>query len=157
MAKNNQFDSRNAQVGQNQSFDIPPTGALDRDDFIDQFEIVDQGNGMDKAEMLAFMEEPVQVRLMDTTEPNAAQIVQFSVNGVSQFMIRGKVQTIKRKFLEVMARAKTMALSTPEILDSNGNRTTRIVKSYGSTYPFQVISDRNPKGAQWLEKILSEQ
>jgi hypothetical protein len=156
MAKNNNFDTRSAQIGQDQSFDIPATGALDRDDFKDAFEIVDGPTGMDKAEMLKFMDENVQVRLMDVAEPNAAQIVQFSVNGVSQFMVRGKTQTIKRKFLEVMARAKTMAISTPEITDANGNRTTRIVKAYGSAYPFQVISDRNPKGAAWLEKILQE-
>lgn len=150
------IDTRNHKIGQDQSFDIPSVGSIDRDDFIDQFEIVGNGDGMDKAEMLSFMDENLSIRLMETTEPNAAQLVQVACNGVNQFLMRGKVQNVKRKFVEILARARTTNLSTPEYIDSNGNRATRIVKSAGLTYPFQVISDRNPKGAAWLEKILSE-
>src|SRR5690606_33496301 len=99
---NKTIDTRNHKIGQEQTFDIPPTGALDRDDFIDQFEIVEGPTGMDKAEMLKFMDENLTIRLMETTEPNAAQLVQVSCNGVNQFLMRGKVQQVKRKFVEVL-------------------------------------------------------
>jgi hypothetical protein len=138
------------------SYDIPPTGPIDKEAFMDAFEIVDGPTGMDKAETLSFMDEPVTIRILETSEPNASQICQLSVNGTNQFVIRGRSVTIKRKFVEVLARARTGIISTPEYTDSTGARATRIVKNSGLTYPFSVISDRNPKGAAWLEAILSE-
>ena len=151
------IDTNDLQVGQEQSFDIPITGDIDREDFRDQFETVDTPEWQDKARILAFMEEPVKIRISPETSPNAEQIFQVSVNGVNQFFVRDTIQTVKRKFVEVLARARPETLSTPEYIDSTGNRATRIHKTYGLRYPFSVLHDPNPDGHVWLEAILREQ
>jgi hypothetical protein len=151
-----EIDTNELQVGQQQSFDVPTTGSIDHDDFRDQFESVDTPNWKEQAKILSFMEEPVTVRVHETENPNADQLIQTSVNGVNQFFIRGEVQTVKRMFIEVLARARPENISTPEYVDGKGNRATRIVKTFGLKYPFSVIADRNPDGHAWLEGILRE-
>jgi hypothetical protein len=151
-----ELDTNELQVGQTQSFDVPTTGSIDRDDFHDQFETVDTPNWKEQAKTLAFMEEIVAVRVHESENPNAEQLIQTSVNGINQFFIRGEVQKVKRMFVEVLARARPENVTTPEYVDAKGNRATRIVKTHGLKYPFSVISDRNPDGHAWLEGILRE-
>lgn len=145
------------QVGQAQSFDIPLTGSINPEDFKDNFEIVDGPQYDDQAKLLKFMEEPVKVMINDNGMPNAAQTIQLSVQGVNQFLIRGVPICIKRKFVEILARAKTEILQTPEYLDASGNRATRLTKSHVLLHPFSILEDRNPNGSKWLENILKEQ
>ena len=103
----------------------------------------------------AFMNELVTVRLADTTDENAAQHIILSVNGTTQPMFRGVAQTIKRKYLEVLARCKESKYTQRT---ANPNEPDRIamVQRTAFAYPFELIEDKNPKGAAWLANILAE-
>lgn len=105
---------------------------------------------------LAMAEEMVDVMVHESTDPNAENPVQVSCNGVNQFFYRGHTQSVKRKFLEILARAKRTSISTPEGTNANGERTTVIRKASALAYPFSVMRDPNPNGAAWLRKVLSQ-
>lgn len=151
-----QLDTNEMQVGQNQAFDIPNTGHIDRENFRDEFETVDTPTWKDTAKLAAFMEQEVLIVISDTELPNAEQVIQLAVQGKNQFVFRSKPTWVKRKYLEVLARARPEAISTQEFTDASGNRATRIHKTSGQKYPFRILEDKNPDGYRWLECILKE-
>lgn len=155
--KNNPSDTRDMKVGQRQEHDVPASGKLDRSQFQDEFTTVDSPRWEEKAKTLSAFEEMVEVMVAEDSHPNAEQIVHLSVNGRNQFLFRGKPTWIKRKFLHVLAAARPESLSTPEYTDANGNRATKIIKTPGLKYPFQVLTDMNPDGRRLLESALSGQ
>lgn len=146
----------NMQVGQNQSHIMPAFGPVDVENFADQFQVVDGPEWPQKADALAFMEEPVMVRLATTTDPNAERFPHVGVNGVNQFFERGKPQVVKRKFVEALARSKPVTVKTLDAKDFDGNDTKVIEKTTGIRYPFEVLRDDNPRGPAWLSKVLAE-
>lgn len=139
--------------------DLPASGYIDTsetyEELASQFEVVDK---IDKTELelVAFMEEEVEVVILDSEKDNAEQVIHLCHNGRNQFMLRGVKTRIKRKFLDILARAKTEIVRTPEVIDSSGNNTRSIKLSSTLCYPFQVISDRNPMGRDWLERVIAE-
>lgn len=138
---------------------LPATGKVSRkkiqSDLVQEVELADAHGISDKAAQLAFMEEHLEVMVHESADPNAEAIVETWVNGVAQRFIRGQTQTVRRKYVEVLARAKTTGIQTREASDYNGDRTTAIVKSTALKYPFSVVRDNNPRGAAWLKQVMS--
>lgn len=103
----------------------------------------------------AFMEEQVLVRVHPSSEQNAEAIVDVYNNGTPQRFPRGHWVIARRKFVEVLARAKPFSITTPEYNDGNGDRATRIDKHAGLRYPFEM-RDTNPMGTAWLNSVMAE-
>jgi hypothetical protein len=101
------------------------------------------------------MEEIVQVHIPITGAPNEEQFVDVANGGVKQFIARGQWQNVRRKFVEVLARAKAMRVTTPKYTDSAGNDSTRLVQTPALKYPFEM-RDKNPDGPVWLQRVLAE-
>lgn len=102
-----------------------------------------------------FMNEPVLICITPTADKGAEQVIDVYNDGIPQRFVRGHWTVAKRKFVEVLARSKPFGVTTPEITDGNGNRTTRIDVTHGLRYPFEM-KDRNPRGQSWLQNILQE-
>lgn len=146
-----------AYSAKTKTHDIPATGKLDRETFLDEFEIIDGSRGIKElAATEAFYEEEVEVVVSESDNPNLEQLIQVGVNGTNQFFIRGVPVIVKRKFLEGLCRARPESITTQEYLDANGNRSTRVIKTPGLKFPFRVLRDSNPRGREWLEKLLQE-
>lgn len=148
------LDTTDFPIGQPETVTMPITG--DPELVREAIQPVDGPDWQSKAELLAFMEEPVTIRLETSHDKNAAIVVQTWNDGRPQNFIRGKEQTVKRKFVEVLARAKVQSFGNVELKDADGNNTVAWPKSTSQAYPFQVIRDDNPKGRDWLKKILAE-
>lgn len=117
---------------------------------------------------LAFMEEPVTIRIQPSMEKFAPKVVQCWVNGKgAEQLTNGKwmqcgwlpvnhVVTTRRKYVEVLARAKQEGISTRVVKheDSEDNFADRYTSM---KYPFSVLSDANPRGHEWLSRILMGQ
>lgn len=142
------------QVGQDNPRDMPIDGpAMITDAMI---EPVDGFNWKKKAEELAFLEEFVEILVHETTDENAEQIPGFGVNGRWQYFERGVQQSVRRKYVERLARCKRTAYTQRRERDSNGDDTMRHYPHTALKYPFSVIIDHNPRGRDWLRKILAE-
>lgn len=127
-------------------------GEIGRGD-VDELERV---GDMRKAEKLAFMEEPVTIVVMSSGDENETDLVQVAVNGVTQFMRRDEPITVKRKYVERLARAKKTDFNQA-LDDSKGEVSFNILtRRHSLRFPFSVIQDSNPKGAGWLKAILME-
>lgn len=109
-----------------------------------------------KLEALAFNEELITVQVADSEDPNAERVIEVGVNGKKQFFKRGQPQTVKRKYVEALARAKVTNYSqrvdaTDPLVMNRLNPRTAL------RYPFALLEDANPRGGQaWLRQIMSE-
>ena len=114
---------------------------------------------------LAFMEEPVTIRLEPSSDKNAAMVFPIWVNGKrAEVYQRGRWEeigylpvgvplVIKRKVLEVIVRAKVDTVQT-RIIDENGDRPNNVISRFTSpVHSFSIIEDRNPRGAAWVSEI----
>jgi hypothetical protein len=116
---------------------------------------IDSPDFKSMADELAFMNEMVAVRIHESTDKNAEKIIFVSNDGTPQRFVRGQYVAAKRKYVEVLARAKPFSVATPETFDGNGDRTTSIRTTVGLMYPFDM-QDRNPRGQAWLQRVLAE-
>lgn len=148
------IDTREQELNKDIDLILPASGDIVRND--QQIEVMDTPIADNYAASLAFMEEPVEVMLHESTDPNADNPVQVACNGVNQFFWRGQPITVKRKFVEILARSKQTAIQTKEVRDHSGALTTAIGKTTALRYPFSIISDQNRNGAVWLKRTLSE-
>jgi hypothetical protein len=114
---------------------------------------------------LAFMEEPVTIRLEPSSDKNAAMAFPIWVNGKPAEVFQnnrwdeigylpvGRVLVVKRKVLEVIIRAKTDTVHT-EIRDMDQERPNNVVQRFTSpVHSFSVIEDRNPRGPAWITEL----
>lgn len=102
-----------------------------------------------------FMDEKVLVRILPSSDKHAEKIICIGNGGTNQHFLRGEWTIAKRKYVEVLARAKPFSVQTPEITDGNGDRTTKIDLSHGLRYPFEM-RDQNPIGQTWLNHIMQQ-
>lgn len=118
--------------------------------------LVAPAEGLDNgyAAHLAFMEEKMEIMVHESTDANAEPIVQVGVNGINQFFPRGEPVQCKRKFVEVLARARETSIST-QTITTDRDVINRINRHTALRYPFSVIRDENPKGAAWLKSVLA--
>jgi hypothetical protein len=126
----------------------------------------------DYAAALAFMEEPLTIRIEQSDEENAPVAVECWVNGKGAEVlnpITGKFDEInclpiggpiitKRKYVEVLARSRSDRVVATEVdnrpaANKDGWKVER--RSLRKTL-FSVIHDPNPKGHEWLTRLYAE-
>lgn len=150
----NKLDTTTLTIGQHKNRDMPSTG----DAKVDDLSVIEMADGptISKKDMeLAFLEEPVEIFVHESTDPNAEPIVQTGCNGRTQLFVRGLNQIVKRKFVGVLAEAKKTSYTQQRYKDANGNDGIRNVPRTALLYPFSVVNDSNRAGADWLKKILA--
>lgn len=135
---------------------LPPLD-LSRHRVQDTIEPVDGPVISDEVAMTAFMEEPVTVMLEHTNERYQAPIVgPFGVNGEHLWFPVGVPVKIKRKFLEVLARAQPWEVRTHHQDATVERPINEVLRTQRKRYPFSLIADENPKGRDWLRKVMME-
>ena len=103
---------------------------------------------------LAFMEEVMTIRLERTAEKNAPRWHAFYVNGRPEWVPVGVPWKLKRKYVEVIARAQPYDVQTEVVEIMGQDPQNKIVRDARVKYPFSVVHDPNPAGPDWLAKIL---
>lgn len=140
------------------TLEMPVSGSLDNmlrpDQYIEP--ISDITTFKDKAAKLAFLEEFLIIRIHETGNLNDEPIVQLGVNGRQVFIKRGVDSIVRRKYVEMLLRAKPENLQTRIERDGQGNPRNFIDKTRALKYPFSIVRDDNPMGRAWERKIRME-
>ncbi len=123
---------------------------------IQEVEAVERPVSKDFVEQLAFMEETLLVQVHQSTNPEDETIVEVFCNGRPQRFIRGMKQEVKRKFIEVLARARRTRFGNEKYKDAEGIDAYRYPSNTALRYPFTVLNDPNPRGPDWLRALLQE-
>lgn len=128
--------------------------------------LVDEPLNKDWADALLFNEEPVTIRLEPSTDKHAAAAFPVWCNGkgceVFQagqwmeigYLPVGRPLTIKRKYLEIIIRAKVDNIEADFIERMNQDPQNVVRRRTAAVHSFSVLEDRNPKGGAWLSEML---
>ncbi|NIB43814.1 hypothetical protein HBA55_29700 [Pseudomaricurvus alkylphenolicus] len=148
------FESEEHQVGQDGTRQFNADGELEPL----HNERLDEAWLKDKAKILAFMEESVEVEIADVTDQHADATFPIWVNGQCEVFQRGTRKWVKRKFVEGLARARTTSYrnelrTNPE----TGERFYAWPRQTGFRYPFSVVTENNPNGSRWLAETMRQE
>lgn len=126
--------------------------SLDKQNLI---QVTDQPLDNDTIAMLAFMEEPVEIHLHETTDENAEQVFEININGRPEFFRRGETKTVKRYYVDRMLRMKETKYRQKEDF-INGERTMIQIPVTAMKYPFSITRDLNKLGDSWRKAVAAE-
>lgn len=113
--------------------------------------VTDTVRDMDDLATEAFMHEPVKIRVHGTAAEGELPIISVLCNGVCQPIPRDTDVVVKRKYVEVLARAKTVTYKQASNPMDPADIT--MVPTVTNSYPFAVIEDTD-KGKRWLRELL---
>lgn len=116
---------------------------------------------------LAFMEEPVMIRISESTNSDFPEThVPVQVNGKDAEVLQngkwlsigwlpiGTPLTTKRKYVEVLARSTSDVVTTVhDGADVEKPRNT-VKRRTKAQYPLSILQDNNPRGHEWLSRIM---
>lgn len=104
-----------------------------------------------------FMNEDIVLVLHDTNDENALPAVSITVNERSVHIVRGQPTKLKRKYVEVLARARTTNYKQKPINPLQLDDSNRLLPKTGLSYPFMVTQDPSgDKGRAWLQNLLMQ-
>lgn len=150
----NKIDTNELDVGQKTHIDIPGEGIIDRSAIREEGIDVVPAVALDSyAAELAFMEEPVEVEVHESNDPNAETYVDLYCNGIPQRVKRGEPIVVKRKYVQILANARQVSMST-ETRVQGEDVINRVSKRSALRYPFSVTRDDNRRGRDWLRQQL---
>lgn len=152
----NTFETEEQTIGQDNDRPMKATGAARDSLEAAGFEVVDKPMNLGKEEALAFNEEELVVMVHDSDNEKEMPLPIVQNGGISQAFIRGQEQVVKRKFVEILARCKVTSYTQTKETDSVGNETMINHPHTKLLYSFSVIQDPNPRGRDWLQKLLQE-
>jgi hypothetical protein len=111
------------------------------------------------------MEEPVTIRIEPSSDKNAMGAFPVWVNGrgaeVYQngrwdsiaYLPVGQVLVIKRKYLEVIIRAKVDTIHT-KIQEMDSERPNNVINRFTTpVHSFSILEDKNPRGPAWVTEL----
>lgn len=110
---------------------------------------------LDEFDELAFNEEVMTIRLERSQNNDVNYPVTVTVNGEQIDIPVGVPVKLKRKFVSVLAFCKQTKLSTPNVKIGEETSNNMLYRNSFQRYPFSVIHDPNPRGFDWLTKLLA--
>lgn len=109
----------------------------------------------EQAAMLAFMNEPVKVRIATSTDRNAEQVFELIVNGRSEIFRRGETKTVKRYYVDRLANCKVTTYTQQDVVNEQGVKQKLNIPHTALKYDFAIVEDSNPLGESWIKATLA--
>ena len=116
----------------------------------------EQALTMDYAAQLAFMEDVLTIRIERGRDKYSPQLIDVYVNGEPKWLPVGVPVNVKRKFVEVLARAQPFSVTTNVGTANDERPHNRIERVQNMQHPFSVIKDPNPAGYEWLTRTMMD-
>jgi hypothetical protein len=110
----------------------------------------------EKLAMLAFLNEPITIRIGTTTDKNAEQCFEININGRMEFFRRGETKTVKRYFVDHMLRLKQTVYTQKEVINAEGIKDILNIPHTALKHDFSVVRDDSPFGSSWLTAVMAE-
>ena len=107
------------------------------------------------AEVEAFMNQLLTVVVHKDGTQGAYDVITPNVNGTNQPIIRGEKQKIRRKYVEALAHSR-LTVYEQVIPDVNRPENFIMRETTVLAYPFSVMDDPHPDGAEWLNNLLAQ-
>ena len=107
-------------------------------------------------QMLAFMAEPVTVRMAETSDPNADDVFEIIVNGRIELFKRGQTKTVPRYYVDRLMRMRVTRIVQSEAKSASGEMCYLHTPVSSLKYDFSIERDTNPVGKDWQRAVMAE-
>lgn len=144
------------QIGQDSARELKSTGPAREALSSPVIEVVDRVVSKDKLENLRFNEDIMTVIVHESGNPTDTPRPEVWNDGRLFVFQRGQEMQVKRKFVEVLARAKKTTRGLRKVTDDNGIDHYEYPQKTALLYPFAVVHDPSPRGKAWLDAILAD-
>lgn len=106
--------------------------------------------------MMAFLREPVEIKIAENGDEQAEQVFEINVNGRLEFFRRGETKVVPRYIVDRLLRMKETRYMQKEVVNADGVKD--IVHPTVTTlkYDFAITGDRNPLGKAWARAVRAE-
>lgn len=164
-----ELDSRSIETEQKDPLKMPPLGESVQHPSTIVTPLDKPLNSEFLAE-IAFAEEPIKILIHRSVEKFASSTTDYiAINGTPAEMLfkngwvpmgylpRGVSFITKRKYVEVLARAKQDTVNTQVIERDNEDPQNFVERVTTSVMSFTVLEDKNPKGTEWLTRLVRSQ
>jgi hypothetical protein len=119
-------------------------------------QIVPASKMRDKAAEAKFMEEKVEIMIEAGNGPNDPEFVHAGHQGIAQYIKRGTVQAVKRKYLYSLLAANSVKFACAFGKDGSGNEYNRMSGSGQRAHRVSLVSDKNPEGGmKWVQDVVA--
>ncbi len=155
--KTGERHSKDLEIGQGESRLLKSEGAAD--EALEPSVIArlnDHPYDDEKMAMLAFMAEPVTIRMGTTTDKNAEQCFELNIGGRLEFFRRGETKTVPRYFVDRLLRLKQTVYSQKEVVNAEGVKDILHIPHTALKYDFAMVKDTNPLGPSWERAVAAE-
>ncbi len=143
-----------SDVPQDDPIDFEKLGRNGLTDTGDQYEHGVIEKDMSDPALESFMNEMVEIVLAESNADGDVAAIPLTVNGITQYAIRGVPIEVKRKYVEVLLRGRTTKYKQ-ELANPNDQYSGRPMPKTAPSYPFQVTRD-TPKGMAWAKEIRDQ-
>jgi len=111
----------------------------------------------DKMDQHKFDMEQIEIMVMPSASTYPDHSFTVGVNGRLRLIVRGRKQWLPRCYVEVLLRAKISSYGNREVVNQyNNEMTVENPETKSHRYPLQIMTDRNPKGVAWLERVSND-
>lgn len=143
---------------------LPESGAIDRVDVISA-----EATDREQLANLAFAEEPVEIMIDPPNEQFQPVAVDCWVNGrTPEVLVNGKWYskpalpigvpvTTKRKYVEVLIRARPDNVRTLHESTDVERPENRVSRTTRSSYALSILRDDSPRSAAWRQSLFAHQ
>lgn len=107
-------------------------------------------------DMEMFMQELLVIQIHTSTDRNAIPSVPLALNGDKVWVPRGVKVRIPRRLVGVLAQSQAKTFRTTPNPDPSADDGMIQRQSTGSSFPFSVLHDPNPRGPGWLRRVMRE-
>ncbi len=153
----NAMETAEQEIAQGNARILKSTGS--GKDALDQMEhqiICDRAVNDEQVQMLAFMNEPVTIRIATTTDKDADQVFELNINSRLEFFRRGETKTVPRYFVDRLLRLKQTVYTQREVTNQEGVKDILHDPHTALKYDFSIVRDANPIGQMWEKSVLAE-
>ena len=102
-------------------------------------------------ELEAFMNEKVEIYVHADRDEGSLDVITPNVNGTNQPLVRGRNATVKRKYVEALARCHTIKY-TQAAADPSRPENIALIARKIPDYPFDVVTDTR-RGRDWIKQL----
>jgi hypothetical protein len=134
---------------------VVKTSAKGGVDGVQMVQVAERLPDPEKLANLAFMAELVTIRPATSTDPNAEQVFEITVNGKTELFRRGHEKTVHRYYVDLIARLKVTSFKDREVTNDEGIKQILHDPTTALKYDFAMIRDPNPMGESWLKATLA--
>lgn len=117
---------------------------------------VDTMEFKEKAEQTAFDLEKLEIMVMPSASTYPDHTFFVGVNGRQLLIVRGQKQWLPRNYVEVLLRAKISSYANVERRNAANELEVVYPETKSHRYPLQILTDHNPLGVKWLQRVAND-